>query len=67
MEKLVFSECFLRFVGKNQSQDLQGPQLIILTKYECPPTTPDPIYIDSTFLISVFFFVSILSVFRVFC
>ena len=45
-----FSLFFLWFFGQNRSQDLRGPQLIILAKYGGPPTTPDPFHAHFTFL-----------------
>ena len=50
----VFSLFFQWMFGQNRSQDLRGPQLIILTKYGRISTTPDPFCNDFTFLI--FFF-----------
>ena len=50
----VFSLLFPYMFGQNHSQDLRGPQLIILTKYGRISTTPDPICNDFTFLFFLF-------------
>ena len=42
--------CFFPLsVCQNHSQRLRGPQLIILTKYGPPPTSPDPFHTHFTF------------------